>query len=962
MKLIVITALLLMSVERNVGSGQICNSVEIRSYKSLNLLTNCSVVEGNLILIFPDVLLEDNPDYTSEEINNRSFPLLREVTGFVLIVKIKFAKSLQKLFPNLTVIRGRHLFGNYALTIYDCEYLEDINLNNLLKISRGSVRVGGYTVRLCLPRKIDFSRILSNGRFIVEKEVSLQATNCIGAETCFHCALDGLCWNNKYCQRYDKWYKSTRGRECHELCLGPCFDDSASGCYVCEDLSEDFVCKDFCSAERLLNVDTRRCIAEEECTRLGQKIHDKQCLSDCPKNYTDEFDEQTNTTKCVPCVEKCPKYCNFSEIKTLRDLQKFGTGCTIINDNLEIKFEDDIRNINEELEMFLGDVEEIHGNLKIYRSPSIVSLTFLNNLKFVKGSNSTGIAVEIFENQNLQTLFDWRARQKKSLHVLYGSVIVHSNILLCENETYPLKDIIEPKDSKSRKYDYIFGNGNLCRNQFIKTFYEVESFDRCNIKWKDTYPTENVTSLGYIIQYVSIDDFEKKEFDENVFFSREKCSIYGWNNVLLNNKTYNTTKDSDGNVFYNYTLKNLHQYTVYVFTIQPYIFDTSDANKTISGSSKVNSFKTPMNVPSRVTRVSTLVKTANSIMLDWEVTAKEKDEIKQFIIFVYEKSFLNDELDQRNYCKNPISDDDERHNFLTNIRVDEYNLIPSDNDGNDCCEKCCNEEEKRRKLRKMENDQFRQDLVELSRTTLRENRANHRLRMKKRSGFVKEILVFNDTSVNVKSLKAFTIYSFHVYACTEDKKCSDYEIYSDRTAMDETFDRVDLRFGINQFLSDTFRVYIGEPSNVNGAIIKYLIEIRKITDNETHPALSDCITRKAHERNKFIYSASGLSEGDYLFRVTAVSLAQIKPYTDWHLFKIIRSNEYPVLIYISLGFVIALMIGAGTSYYYKHKLLNIFRRMNDTSPLINEMAPIDFLEISQNHSNDGLYSINEDDE
>ena len=41
---------------------------------------------------------------------NLSFPLLREVTDYIMLYETTGIISMAKLFPNLSVIRGNHLF------------------------------------------------------------------------------------------------------------------------------------------------------------------------------------------------------------------------------------------------------------------------------------------------------------------------------------------------------------------------------------------------------------------------------------------------------------------------------------------------------------------------------------------------------------------------------------------------------------------------------------------------------------------------------------------------------------------------------------------------------------------------------------------------------------------------------------------------------------------------------------
>lgn len=52
------------------------------------------------------------------------FPLLTEITGFLLVYRINGLRSLGQLFPNLKVIRGNILIPNSALVIFENLHLQ----------------------------------------------------------------------------------------------------------------------------------------------------------------------------------------------------------------------------------------------------------------------------------------------------------------------------------------------------------------------------------------------------------------------------------------------------------------------------------------------------------------------------------------------------------------------------------------------------------------------------------------------------------------------------------------------------------------------------------------------------------------------------------------------------------------------------------------------------------------------
>lgn len=97
---------------------------------------------------------------------NGTFPLLTEITEFLVVYQVHYLRSIGRIFPNLTVIRGRNLFEGYALIVYSNTHLEEIGLSQLTTISRGGVRIEN-NVMLCFVESIDWSHIVSNTTDIV---------------------------------------------------------------------------------------------------------------------------------------------------------------------------------------------------------------------------------------------------------------------------------------------------------------------------------------------------------------------------------------------------------------------------------------------------------------------------------------------------------------------------------------------------------------------------------------------------------------------------------------------------------------------------------------------------------------------------------------------------------------------------------------------------------------------------
>lgn len=106
-----------------IGDG-ICQSIDIRNnVYNFDILENCHVIEGFLQI----VLIENN---TEADFQNRTFPKLREITGYLLLYRVYGLKSLNHLFPNLEIIRGNILLTDYAFMVYEMQNLQEVSWQN----------------------------------------------------------------------------------------------------------------------------------------------------------------------------------------------------------------------------------------------------------------------------------------------------------------------------------------------------------------------------------------------------------------------------------------------------------------------------------------------------------------------------------------------------------------------------------------------------------------------------------------------------------------------------------------------------------------------------------------------------------------------------------------------------------------------------------------------------------------
>lgn len=99
----------------------ICPSIDIRNNVSyFQILKDCQVIEGFLQI----VLIER---FNETDFQNYEFTKLREITGYLLLYRVNGLKSLNKLFPNLEVIRGDTLLTDYAFMIYEMQNLQEVS-------------------------------------------------------------------------------------------------------------------------------------------------------------------------------------------------------------------------------------------------------------------------------------------------------------------------------------------------------------------------------------------------------------------------------------------------------------------------------------------------------------------------------------------------------------------------------------------------------------------------------------------------------------------------------------------------------------------------------------------------------------------------------------------------------------------------------------------------------------------
>ena len=166
------------------------------------------MVEGYLQIL----LIGDKTNHLNQEVfRTLSFPKLTVITDYLLLFRVSGLDSLSTLFPNLSVIRGRNLFYNYALVIFEMTSLKDIGLYNLRNITRGAIRIE-KNPELCYLESVDWSLIMDaefNNFIAGNKQAKECGDVCPGImdgrpeciKTSFNDHYSHRCWTANHCQK-----------------------------------------------------------------------------------------------------------------------------------------------------------------------------------------------------------------------------------------------------------------------------------------------------------------------------------------------------------------------------------------------------------------------------------------------------------------------------------------------------------------------------------------------------------------------------------------------------------------------------------------------------------------------------------------------------------------------------------------------------------------------------------------
>ncbi|XP_046398133.1 insulin-like peptide receptor [Ischnura elegans] len=944
---------------------KVCRSIDVRnSVANLEILRNCTVVEG-----FVQILLIDHAGEDSYA--NISFPKLREITGYLVLYRVNGLRTLENLFPNLSVIRGNTLFFNYALVVFEMLHMQRIGLPSLTDIMRGAVRIE-KNPNLCFVDTIDWDMIAKAGKgehFIAGNKQNNQCPKCAAHSKCPTSPVSNvtLCWNGTKCQKVCQYEGSCNetGERCHDMCLGGCSGPSSEDCYVCKKVVFGKDCLSECPANTYEYLN-RRCIDSKECLEMpppvendirggnSWKIFNKTCIVECPPGYV-----SVNNNSCERCNSSCRKECPGNNVDSIAAAQEL-RGCTYIKGALEIQIrgignEEGGKNIVMELEDNLQMIEEIEDYLKIIRSFPLVSLNFLKNLSVIHGKklDQYKYSLVVVENQNLQELWD-RDSKKDMVKILNGRPFFHFNPKLCISKIDQIKqanftnftDIEVAKSSNGDKVP--------CNVSELKVRVTIKTAAGAVITWNAFKHHDPRSLLGYVV-YVK----EAPTQNVTLYDGRDACGGDGW-------QVYDV--DPNGNSTENtHLITHLKAYTQYAFYVRTYTI----ATETTGAQSKIHYFRTEPDEPSKPLHLKAFSNSSHELIIQWMPPQSPNGNLTHYkIIGTWEKDDP-ELLEQRDYCVEPLTLPDKKPVVI----------IPEEDKKAD--KDTCACDEKNKKINKQKekevqfqihfenflhnkvyvkrNDRLRRDIRDFAEDgDLRSGYSNIQLLKEKDYLSNRDVLSYGDDDISntspsppfsqphpdielnvvgikhvLRELRNFAEYTIAVQACRETtekekinlsyvKYCSTKSIVTARTLKLDGADDIDsksLAIDVFNETAGSVRLRWKEPERPNGIIVTYQIEYRRV-DIENYKPVVECITRRHYQENGNSYTLKNLQPGKYKLRLRATSLAGNGAYTKMEEFDIKESTSSPVedkLVYVITGAFISITLTVIIMILFKRK-------------------------------------------
>ncbi|XP_067105721.1 insulin-like growth factor 1 receptor isoform X1 [Osmerus mordax] len=938
------------------ANGEICGpGIDIgNDIREFSRLENCTVVEGYLQIL---LIGDKNNNANQDVFRTLSFPKLTMITDYLLLFRVSGLDSLSTLFPNLTVIRGRNLFYNYALVIFEMTSLKDIGLYNLRNITRGSIRIE-KNPELCYLDSVDWSLIMDaefNNYIDGNKQSKECGDVCPGInedkplckQTNFH-NYSYRCWTSNHCQKVcpdscERRACTAEGECCHAQCLGSCTaPNSDTSCAACLHYFHEERCVPDCPAGTY-KFEGWRCITMDLCSRVHVPdfdrfvIHEGECMPDCPSGYT-RNEDSPDSMFCSACNGLCDKICDEKVIDSVDAAQSL-KGCTVIKGNLHINIRRG-QNLATELESFMGLIQTVTGFVRIRHSHTLVSLSFLKSLQHIRGEElSEGYAFTALDNQNLQYTWDWG---QHNLTIHRGKLFFRFNPKLCLSEIRKMWQ----KTGVTEKYveSDIRNNGDRasCESQILRFKSNSTMSNRIKLTWVRYRPPDYRDLISFIVYYKEAPFQNITEFD-----GQDGCGSNSWNMVDVD---LPPDKDSDPGVLLS-PLKPWTQYAIFVKAITLVVED----KHILGAKSEVVYIRTNPSAPSLPLDVRAYSNSSTHLVVRWSPPISPNGNHTYYLVR-WQQQAEDRELYQHNYCskelKIPIRI---AATGVTEVEEDIKSTNPDMAGGEKgpCCP-CpksvgdLEAEAADASYRKVfENflhnsiftprppDRRRRDLFGIANATFSRVATSPRFNvtaldanatdaeLAEREYDFQERAV-KERELQIPGLQPFTVYRIDIHACNKQVKgCSAAEFVFSRTKPAERAD--DIPGPVSwEGQEDSVFLRWPEPLRPNGLILMYEIKYKLSTDKH------DCVSRQLYREQKGA-RLSNLGPGNYSARVRATSLSGNGSWTEPVAFYVTQHERYEsylyIVIFVPLAVVLAICLLI-TTYFVVSKKRNSDRLGN----------------------------------
>ncbi|XP_029289930.1 insulin-like growth factor 1a receptor [Cottoperca gobio] len=927
--------------------GEICGpSIDIRNEISeFKRLENCTVVEGYLQIL----LINDKTNNIHQEVfRSLSFPKLTVITDYLLLFRVSGLDSLSMLFPNLSVIRGRNLFYNYALVIYEMTSLKDIGLYNLRNITRGAMRIE-KNPELCYLDSVDWSLIMNAGFNNVingnkkAKECDnvcpgIMEDNPLCQRTSFNDNYDYRCWTSNQCQKVCpencKLSCTDKGECCHSQCLGSCTEpNNDMACSGCLHYYHERHCVPDCPTDTY-KFEGWRCITMDLCSQVHLPgdthfvIHGGECMPDCPSGFTRN---ETNRMLCNACNGPCDKPCTSSVIDSVDAAQSL-KDCTVIEGNLDINIRRG-NNIASELESFMGLIQKVTGYVKIRHSHALGSLSFLKNLRYINGQEliDNMYSFSAINNQHLQYLWDW---SQHNLTIGNGRLFFRRNPKLCMSEIHKMweKTGITVKPEQG---DFL-NNGERasCESYTLKFKSNITASHTIRLTWERYRPPEYGDLISFIVYYKESPFQNITEFD-----GQDGCGLNSWHMVDVD-------FPQDANIDPKVSLQHLKPWTQYAIFVKAITLQVED--KHITGAkSDIIYVRTRPSLPSMPKDPRAFANSSTKLMVKWSPPAFPNGNLT-FYLVRWQQQPEDRELYQHNYCSKELK---------IPIRIpasgftdmdDNTKPTKSDMAGGEkgpCCACQKTPEEKDREkddrvfFKIFENflhnaiflprppDRRRRDVFGVANDTLLPDgvRGNTTLGPGDNStdGIppIREYPFSENKSaaehLEIPTLRPFTVYRIDIHACNEEVgRCSAGAFVFSRTKPAVKADDIPgkVLYERSDKVEGCVMLHWPEPVMPNGLILMYEIKFRLGTEPEKH----ECVSRQQYREHRGA-RLTNLGSGNYSAHVRATSLAGNGSWTESVFFYVPppkRDDGITFYLVIIIPIIVTLFIATLTTILF----------------------------------------------